>query len=197
MKNRQAMSCEMCDGTAVSMLPEHLCAEHSNHYCECLFIVMVGNHYQREGSHQQAIEQYRHALDLSPTHTNAWFQLTLLYQRRYDYANLLRYVNQWLKISPADAAALAFKGVALCMLEKYPEAVDCFERSKYFSYYTNIEQIAACYAYALLMVDRHNDALNFCNSVPKYYRYYVDIKKIRKQCRKHLGLSPWWKFWCR
>lgn len=187
----------MCDGAAVSMFPEHLCPKHSNLYCECLFIVGAGNHYQREGNHQQAIEQYLYALDLSPTYTGAWFQITLLCQRRYDYASLLYCVNHWLKISPTDNVALAFSGVALCMLGKYPEAADYFERSNHFCYYANLEQIAACYAYALQMVGRHNDALNFCNSVPKYYRYYGDIKKIRTQCRKHLGLNPWWKFWCR
>lgn len=197
MGNGQAMFCEMCDSTDVSMFPRHLCPRHNNLYCECLFIVGTGDHYQREGDYQRAMERYFHALDVLPTYTGAWFQLALLYQRIYDYAGLLHCVDRWLKISPTDDAALAFKGVALCALGKYREAVEQFERSRHFVHHLHLEQTAFCYAYALQMVGRHGDALNFCDSVPKYYKYYGDIKKIRKQCRKRLGLSPWRKFWRR
>ena len=188
------MTCEVCNGTNVSMIPKHMCSRHGDTYFECLFIVGMGDRYQREGNYQQAIERYLDALGKSPTHVQAWFQITLLYQRRHDYVSSLYYVNRWLKISPTDNTAWAFKGVALCGLGQYDEAITCFEHSKGF--YIPIEQTDVFYAYSLQMVGRHSDALNFCNNIEKQYKYYDDIKKIKKQCRKHLGLTSWWKFWC-
>ena len=85
----QKYTCEVCDGTDVDMFSKQLCPKHENLYFDCVLIVGKGDQCQREGNFLQAIKHYCYALEILPTYTLAWFQLTLLFIRRYKYAGAL------------------------------------------------------------------------------------------------------------
>ena len=187
---RVSSSCDFCNRVPVDMSPKQICHRHSHVYFNCIWIVGEGNIFQREGNLQMALDRYLYVLEVLPTYTMPMLQVILLFQKNGYFAESLKYVNRWLEISPTDDTALNCKGVALCGLGRYPEAIECFEQSKHL-YDPYRELAVGFHAYALYKVGCYNDALNFCDGVSKNYLYYKDVKKIKKDCRKQLGLSTW------
>ena len=161
------MTCDICNDLPVNILPSSLCVRHSNMHGECTLIEAKGNYYQHNDQLQKALRCYAHALGILPKFIPALLQRTLLFQRNNRYAQALQSADEWLKISSADGDALAFKGTALWWLGKYSEAIEYFQKSKYFDRGIDcLKQVPLCYAYALYAVGQYVEALKtlqWCN----------------------------------
>ena len=138
------MTCEICSDLPAELFPSSLCAPHSRDYSNCILVVASGNYYQRNGQLQEALSHYMHALNILPKFIPALFQIVLLFQRSGLYAETLHYVDEWLKISPNDDTALVAKGIVLCWLGKYHDAIKNFNLARGFTHYGNPSQPKDC-----------------------------------------------------
>ena len=188
------MTCDICSDLPAELFPSSLCARHSRDYSNCILIEARGNYYQKNGQLQEALSCYMRALDILPKFISALFQIVLLFQQSGLYAKALHYVDEWLKISPNDGTALVARGITLCWLGKYHDAIKNFDLARIFAHYVSpLNQKAVCHAYALIEVGQFTEALLLCNKVPKHDPFYSDIKMLKKQCYQRLGLEPRWK----
>ena len=188
------MECNICGNLPIHVHPSSLCSQHSDDYFQCILKEAHGNFYQRNGQPQKALHYYLDALRILPKFTTALLQITLLFQRYDMCAQALQYADKWLKISPSENIAMVCKGIALCWLGRYAEAIESFNSAHIFAQYVNpLNQKNVCHVYALVAVGQFSEALLLCNKTPKDDPFYSDIKELKKQCCQHLGLEPRWK----
>lgn len=90
---------------------------------------ILGESYDGTGQHSQAIDAYRHTLQINPQDVDAWCYLGGAYDDAGEHSHALDAYRQALKIKPQDAKVWHDLGVVYAHAGQYEQAIDTFHQA--------------------------------------------------------------------
>lgn len=80
----------------------------------------------RQGNIKKGMDNYLKAIEINPTESNAYLQLSKIDFNRKEYADALLHINKCLEIKPYSSVALNLKGNILASMGRKDEAINVF-----------------------------------------------------------------------
>ena len=196
------MTCIMCrdDGfgkakDSVSASKNYLCLNHGSAYMEHRLEIAQGDKCCRQGRCSYAVPYYDRALCIFPRSTEALHMKSKALIQLTKYNEAIICLDDWLEIEPNSATAYANKGIALCLLGRHDDAVQCFEMGKLAI--TLVTNAYFCYVCALYMIGLYQEAWANCVKMLRCTPHDKNARLLKKRCQNALGLKPRWMFWHR
>ena len=91
--------------------------------------VRVGNYRLADGVYDQALVEFRKALEFNPENVNAHFGMAIAHMMEYDEATAFEWFEKTMALAPDFAPAYANRGIYLDKLGRYEEALEDYKRA--------------------------------------------------------------------
>ncbi len=91
--------------------------------------VRKGNYRLEDGFYNDAIKEFRTALEKNPSHEGAYLGLAITYMQMEDYDDALKYFNKTIEVAPNLAVAYADRGILYDRLGKYKLALKDYRKA--------------------------------------------------------------------
>ncbi len=133
---------------------------------------MKGNVLDEMGYHEQALECYRHALELLPESGETWFSLGNCFFALGRFNEELMCYDRALFYNPSMQKALINKGSTLHRLGRFKEALDSFDKVLKLNY--RLEKVHSNRGATLHSLGRGDEALDSYNRALELKHDYVE-----------------------
>jgi tetratricopeptide (TPR) repeat protein len=146
---------------------------------------MKGNTLDEMGYHEQALECYRHALELLPESDETWFSLGNCFFSLSRYNEELMCYDRALLYNPTMQKALVNKGSTLHRLGRYQEALDTYDKILKFNF--RLEKVHSNRGATLHKLGRVPEALEAYGRAIELKHDFVEAWTNRGNVQYELG----------
>ena len=146
---------------------------------------LKANILEEMGYHEQALECYRHALDVDPSNDETWVTLANCLFSLSRHEDELRCYERALELNPANLKAFVNKGYTLHRIGRYREALDAFDAALKRNY--RMEKVHNNRGVTLHKLGRSDEALEAYERAIQLRNDYVEAWMNRASLLQELG----------